>query len=248
MKFVNNFLWLVITVVFSFVFFGAAFLSSLCENNIPITMNSIINGLSVFFCCVLASVVLIFVIYCLSKFIDKKDVKTKIRLWCIKLSEQIRLKNIKAIYPPLLSFLYFVLERNNEFLNLPLGQDCSALIPNGYNPIYRQGRVFYIFQIVMPEKPAYDEKTLKQLIQSYIDSELINYGIAGLSSYFKSRVYGAVPSIYVDRAYFNEKQHMLNFAVIYACTEDDVNYIANAKQRDIKTAQAERTVYDDEVK
>lgn len=99
----------------------------------------------------------------------------------------------------------------------------------------------------MPEEPAYDEKTLKELIQSYVDSELINYGIAGLKSYFNSRAYGAVPSVYVDRAYYNESQHMLNFALIYACAEDDVNYLIKARQRDKEKVQVERSVYDEEL-
>lgn len=245
--FKNQHLVLVIATLFLFVIYGTQFLCSSYENDIPITASRVFSGLGMFFCCVLAGIVLIFVAYCLSKFIDKKDIKTKIQSWCIKLSEHIRTKNINAIYPPLLSFFYFVLERNNEFLKLPLGKDCSALIPNGYKPIYRQGKVFYIFQLVMPEEPIYDEKTLKELIQSYVDSELINYGIAGLSSCFKSRIYGAVPSVYVDRAFYNESQHMLNFALIYACAEDDVNYLIKARQRDKEETEAERTVYDDEL-
>lgn len=245
--FKNQHLVLVIATLFLFVIYGTQFLCSSYENNIPITASRVFSGLGLFFCCVFAGIVLIFVAYCLSKFISKKDIKTKIQSWCLKLSEHIRTKNINTIYPPLLSFFYFVLERNNEFLKLPLGKDCSALIPNGYKPIYRQGKVFYIFQLVMAEEPIYDEKTLKELIQSYIDSELINYGIAGLKSCFNSRVHGAVPSVYVDRAFFNESQHMLNFALIYACTEDDINYLITARQRDKEKVQVERSVYDEEL-
>lgn len=186
----------------------------------------------------------VFGLFC---FIDKNSVMTKFQILGVKISQKLLSKNTSFIYPPLLSFFYFVLERNNEFLNLPLGKDCSALIPNGYNPIPRQGSVFYIFQLVMPEKPVYDERTLKQLIQSYIDCELANYGISGLKSSFNSCAYGVVPSVYVDRAYYNESQHMINFALIYATTEDDVAYIIKAKQRDNEAVKAERAVYDDEI-
>lgn len=238
---------LVIVILILSVVSGINFINNSLVYNLPITVDSIVSHFGVFIGSLVAGLILVITAFGILSFVNKNSVMTKFQLLGIRISERISTKNINSIYPPLLSFFYLVLERNNEFLKLPLGNDYSALIPNGFRPIYRQGCIFYIFQLVMPIKPDYDEKTLKQLIQSYIDSELINYGIAGLKSCFNSRVYGAVPSVYVDRAFYNESQHMLNFAVIYACTEDDVCYIVKAKQRDNGTEQAERTVYDDEI-
>lgn len=238
---------LVIVILILSVVSGINFINNSLVYNLPITFSSIVSHFGVFIGSSVAGLILVITAFGILSFVDKNSVMTKFQLFGIRISERIRTKNINTIYPPLLSFFYLVLERNNEFLKLPLGNDYSALIPNGFRPIYRQNSVFYIFQLVMPFKPDYDEKTLKQLVQSYIDSELINYGIAGLKSCFNSRVYGVVPSVYVDRAYYNESQHMLNFAVIYACTEDDACYIIKAKQRDKEEAQVEKSVYDDEL-
>ena len=226
---------------------GIHFINNCIVNNVPVTFNSIVAHFGVFIGSIVAGVIVIITAFGILSFVDKTAVMTQFQRAGKNISKYIRTKNTNAIYPPLLSFFYFVLKNNREILKLPLGNDCSSLIPNGYHTIYRQEKVFYIFQIVMPFKPDYDEKTLKQLIQSYIDSELINYGIADLKSCFNSCVYGAVPSVYVDRAFYNESQHMLNFAVIYACSEDDINYIIKAKQRDKEETQVERSVYDDEL-
>lgn len=238
---------LTIVILILSVVSGINFINNSIVYNLPITFNRIIINFGVFMLSMVAGLILVIIAFGIFSFVDQNSVMTRFQNLGISISERIRTKNTNTIYPPLLSFFYFVLERNNEFLKLPLGKDYSALIPNGYKTFFRQGSVFYIFQLVMPEKPVYDEKTLKQLIQSYVDSELINYGIAGLNSCFKSRIHGLVPSVYVDRAYYNESRHMLNFAVIYVCSEDDINYVLKAKQRDMETVGVERSVYDDEI-
>lgn len=197
--------------------------------------------------CLIGIIPLAGLVYLLFYLFQNPHIKTAIHLLANKLSAKVRLKNTNIIYPRLCEFLYETLEINKDFLKLPIGQDCSSLVPKGFRPIYRQDCNFYIFQLVMPEKPSCDEKTLKQLVQSYIDGELINFGCAGLSSCFNSRTYGIVPSVYIDRLHYIESQHMLNFAVIYACSEDDACYIVKAKQRDKEEAQVARSIYDDEL-
>lgn len=236
-----------IMLYMAFLIYGISYIDDCHIYGTPFSFIELLSYLGTGLLCVFAFVLLLVLLIIVIRLIDRKSIKTLIQLTANNISAKARLKTVNQIYPNLLYFMYSVLERNNEFLNLSLGKDFSDLIPNGYRPIYRQGSVFYIFQLVMPEKPNYDEKTLKQLIQSYIDSELINYGISGLKSCFNSRVYGVVPSVYVDRAYYNENQHMLNFAVLYVCTEDDVNYVVKAKKRDKAVPLTEKEVFDDDV-
>ena len=206
----------------------------------------VLNLLALFFSLFLFAFGGFFIIKLVLK-LDLKSIDTRISLLANKISEKTRVKNTNVIYPNLLAFFYEVLEKNNETLNLPLGNDYSALIPCGYKPIFRNGSMFYIFQIVTPEKPDTEDNVLCQLMRTFVSSELINYGIAGLSSYFSSKVYGNVPSVYVDRVYYNARQKMLNIAVQYICTEEDCNYFAKAVERDNKTPEIEGEVYDDEL-
>lgn len=196
------------------------------------------------FTAVIITAVLTFLLF---KYLDNKSVKTRLRLFSNNISAKLRLKNTNVIYPYLLVFLYETLQLNNDFLKLPLGKDVASLIPQGFKPVYRQNCVFYIFQLVVPENPRFEDNIIKQLMQSYINTELVNYGINGLSSCFKSRVFGVVPSVFIDRVYYNEQQHMLNFAVLYLSTEEDVAYMAKAIKRENEAKQAEKTVFDDEV-
>ncbi|MBD5148676.1 MAG: hypothetical protein HDT19_07880 [Oscillibacter sp.] len=46
----------------------------------------------------------------------------------------------------------------------------------------------------MKNAPGQDEKILQQLINQFINAELINYGIDGLAAW-----YGEAPAIYLDR-------------------------------------------------
>lgn len=242
-------LFFILAIVMVFVFIWSCLYFNYAINNaVPISFSSLFNFLSVFGVLFLVIVFLCVFAFAVYKFIDHTTAKTQLHLLGNDISARLRLKSANRVYPCLLSFLYFVLDRNNEFLKLPLGKDCSALIPNGYKPIFRQNSLFYLFQLVMPEKStSFDDVTLKKLIQSYIDNELINYGIAGLNSCFNSRIYGNVPSVVVDRVYYNEKQHMLNFSVLYVCTEEDVKYAIRAEKRDKKLPENKETVYDDEL-
>ena len=99
----------------------------------------------------------------------------------------------------------------------------------------------------MPQKPDIKNKVLRQLIQSFVNTELINFGIVGLVAYFNSNVYGTIPSVYIDRLEYIEQTKTLNFAVLYICTEEDARYVANAEKRYNAVSLSEKEVFDDEI-
>ncbi len=213
----------------------------------PVSITSIMDFVALYSILVFLLMILPLIFFGICKIIDRKSVRTKIHIIGNQISERVRMKNTTTIYPYLHSFLYETLVRNNDTLNLPLGKDYSAITPRGYRPIFRYGCVFYIFQIVMPQKPDIDDKVLRQLIQSFVNTELINYGIVGLGSYFNSSVYGTIPSVYIDRLEYVEQTKTLNFAVLYICTEEDARYVANAEKRYNSVPTPEKEVFDDEI-
>lgn len=215
--------------------------------NIAISLISVLDFLAIYSVFVFIIVILSYIYAVLYKTIDRKSVRTKLHIIGNQISERIRMKNSNTIYPHLHSFLYETLVRNNDTLNLPLRKDYSAITPRGYRTIFRYGCVFYIFQIVIPQKPDIDDKVLRQLIQSFVNTELINYGIVGLGSYFNSRVYGTIPSVYIDRLEYIEQTKTLNFAVLYICTEEDARYVVNAEKRYNSVPTPEKEVFDDEI-
>ena len=179
---------------------------------------------------------------------DNKSIKSALRLIAKQITIKSKMKVVQSVYPPLLCFLYGVLKDNNEFLKLPLGKDCSSLLAKGYDPIYVDGCIFYIFQLVMPQKQYdFDESTLKQIVQSYIDSSLLNYGMLNLDAFYNSNSYGMIPSVYIEKVVYNEEQHLLKFAVMYISCEDDVRHYIKSKKRDEQLNITTDKVYDDEV-
>lgn len=180
--------------------------------------------------------------------LDRPAVKTGAHLLAGFLSRKIALKNARVVYPCLQYFLFFVLSRNREFLQIPLGQDASSLTPQGYAPAYRSRCVFYRFQLVMPDKPEMDEKTMRLVLQNYITGELMNYGISGLSSCYLDPKIGRIPSVFIDRVFFDEAAHYLTLDVLYVCTAEAAEYVKKAIHMDSAPKQPDRTVYDDEAR
>lgn len=76
----------------------------------------------------------------------------------------------------------------------------------------------------------FDDDTLKQIIQSYIEAQLLNYGMVNLPSYYNSKSYGMIPSVYIEKVVYNEEQHLLKFAVMYISCEDDVRHYIKSKR------------------
>lgn len=179
---------------------------------------------------------------------DNKSIKSALRLIAKQITIKSKMKVVNSVYPSLLYFLYDVLQSNNEFLKLPLGKDCSSLLKEGYNPLCVDNCIFYTFQIIMPKKSYdFDEDTLKQIIQSYIEAQLLNYGMVNLPSYYNSKSYGMIPSVYIEKVVYNEEQHLLKFAVMYISCEDDVRHYIKSKKRDEQLNITTDKVYDDEV-
>lgn len=180
--------------------------------------------------------------------LDRPAVKTGAHLLAGFLSRKIALKNARVVYPCLQYFLFFVLSQNREFLQIPLGRDASSLTPQGYAPAYRSRCVFYRFQLVMPDKPEMDEKTMRLALQNYITGELMNYGISGLSSCYLDPKIGRIPSVFIDRVFFDEAAHYLTLDVLYVCTAEAAEYVKKAIHMDSAPKQPDRTVYDDEAR
>lgn len=179
---------------------------------------------------------------------DNKSIKSALRLIAKQITIKSKMKVVNSVYPSLLYFLYDVLQSNNEFLKLPLGKDCSSLLKEGYNPLCVDNCIFYTFQIIMPKKSYdFDDDTLKQIIQSYIEAQLLNYGMVNLPSYYNSKSYGMIPSVYIEKVVYNEEQHLLKFAVMYISCEDDIRHYIKSKKRDEQLNITTDKVYDDEV-
>ena len=208
----------------------------------------LISYLGVGLMCFLFVALLLAFLLAILQLTDNKSIKSALRLIAKQITIKSKMKVVQSVYPPLLCFLYGVLKDNNEFLKLPLGKDCSSLLAKGYDPIYVDGCIFYIFQLVMPQKQYdFDESTLKQIIQSYIEAQLLNYGMVNLPSFYNSKSYGMIPSVYIEKVVYNEEQHMLRFSVLYISCEDDVRHYIKSKKRDEQLNITTDKVYDDEV-
>lgn len=168
----------------------------------------------------------------------------RIGLW---LTQRMDMKNSSYLNPLLLNNLYHVLRANNDVLQLPLGQDASALIPNGYCAIPRAGVVFYRYQLIMPEAPSMDEKTLRSIIRNYLWATLGNYGIEGLAATYTSPAYGPLLSVFLDRVWYDEALHLLNLELLYIRSEEAARYALSAVERDKAKPQVEPEVFDDEI-
>lgn len=181
--------------------------------------------------------------FTLFKFLDSKTLKTSIHLLSNKINNRLIAKNSNSIRPCLRSFLYELLARNNDMLQLKLGQDQSCLIVNGAD--VRKNCVFYRFSLIT-NKPPHEDKQLRQIIQGFICSELNDYGIFGLSSTYKS-ITTQCYSVYLDRCFYDESNSSLVFDLLYICTEQSANYFNQAVVRDTENPKAEKTVFDDEI-
>lgn len=177
-------------------------------------------------------------------FLNRETVRTALHIAAHRISSRIATKNAATIYPCVQQFLFFVLSQNREFLHLPLGKDASCLAPCGYVTAYRSGCVFYRFLLVAPEKPDKDFPVLRQIIQSYIITELQNYGIAGLSAVFQSKAVGTMPTVFLDRLYYDEGMHQIGFDILCIDNENAAMYARNAVMRDAAPKQQELEVTD----
>lgn len=196
----------------------------------------------------LAAVVIGCAAFATLRFVEKGQVRTRLQLWGNALSAKIQERNTAKIYPCLQQFLYGVFAQNKDMLHLQLGQDASCLAPRGYATVFRSNCMFYRFELLMPQTPEMDIIALRQIIQQYIDAELLHYGIANLSACFNHPMYGSMPTVFLDRMRYDEKAHLLEFTFTYIATPDAAKYVYCARQRDIQKVTPEREVFDDELR
>lgn len=232
----------------TFLILAGAYIEDCHKYGTSFSLFGLISYLGVGLMCFLFVALLLAFLLAILQLTDNKSIKSALRLIAKQITIKSKMKVVQSVYPPLLCFLYGVLKDNNEFLKLPLGKDCSSLLAKGYDPIYVDGCIFYIFQLVMPQKQYdFDESTLKQIVQSYIDSSLLNYGMLNLDAFYNSNSYGMIPTVYVEKIVYNEEQHLLKFAVMYISCEDDVRHYIKSKKRDENISAMSNTVYDDEI-
>lgn len=207
--------------------------------------------LCVFGCLVyLTNVVIIFgAFYYLGKIfmkIDKSAIEEHCWLIALRVSDKRKSKNVDIIFPRLRYFLFTVLKKNNEFLDLPLGKDELCLNMDG--TAFRQNNIFYRFSLILPEDLEQDAETLRQLIQSYIEQELATFGCYGLRSAYGNDKYGSWWSIYLDKIEPNEKLHRLSFELLYISNTYSAIYRKRIFDRENTVPKQEKTVYDDEIR
>lgn len=232
----------------AFLILAGAYIEDCHKYGTSFSLFGLINYLGVGLMCFLFVALLLAFLLAILQLTDNKSIKSALRLIAKQITIKSKMKVVNSVYPSLLYFLYDVLQSNNEFLKLPLGKDCSSLLKEGYNPLCVDNCIFYTFQIIMPKKSYdFDEDTLKQIIQSYIEAQLLNYGMVNLPSYYNSKSYGMIPSVYIEKVVYNEEQHLLKFAVMYISCEDDVRHYIKSKKRDEQLDITTDKVYDDEV-
>ena len=141
-------------------------------------------------------------------------------------------KNCDYIYSNLQMFLYDVIQANNSVLNLPV-QAPSSVEPKGYS-IFKD-TVRYRFEIIAPNRPQYDNTTLKQILQGYCNQSAVSYGAYGLVP-----KYGNVCSIFIDRLVCGGS--VLTIDIVYIDNQNAYIYCKNAVQRDRKLLKNEKAV------
>lgn len=232
----------------AFLILAGAYIEDCHKYGTSFSLFGLISYLGVGLMCFLFVALLLAFLLAILQLTDNKSIKSALRLIAKQITIKSKMKVVNSIYPSLLYFLYDVLQSNNEFLKLPLGKDCSSLLKEGYNPLCVDNCIFYTFQIIMPKKSYdFDDDTLKQIIQSYIEAQLLNYGMVNLPSYYNSKSYGMIPSVYIEKVVYNEEQHLLKFAVMYISCEDDIRHYIKSKKRDEQLNITTDKVYDDEV-
>lgn len=214
-------------------------------------LEAILFEFAYFLCCVGVALIAVFpfagAVLVTLTFLNWQAVRTGLHLAAHRLSAKAAARNASHIYPCLQHFLYHVLGQNREFLRLPLGKDASCLVPCGYAPAYRSGCVFYRFKLVSPEPPEMELVLLRLIVQNYITSELMNYGIAGLPSIYQNKGVGVLPSVFVDRIFYDEGQHYLTFDILFVDNPDAAWYVGRAIQYEATPKQPKIEVTDSDL-
>lgn len=162
--------------------------------------------------------------------------------------QRIALKNAGQIAPALQLFLYCVLRRNQEILQIPVGSDAACLSPNGWRTVYRKRTAYFMFETVLNAPPEQEIPVLTQLLNQFIIAELNNYGIEGLSSFYYTPQ-KCYPSVFLDRLTYDEVRKCLIFELLFISSEPALHAYESAVQRNRAQSepQIEPEVFDDEI-
>ena len=215
--------------------------------SLPITLDVLFWNIFLFFvgevCIAAFAVFLIILVHWFKSHPYFGILETRLHLFIYNKRRNLALKNAQQIAPPLQAFLWQTLYRNKTLLGIDPGPDMKALSPNGLRTAYRNGTVYYVFELAMKNAPGQDERILQQLINQFINAELINYGIDGLAAW-----YGEAPAIYLDRLRYDDVRRVLMFDMLYVSSDNAAAALAKAWERDYpKAAAPEMDVYDDEL-
>lgn len=173
--------------------------------------------------------------------------ETSFRVFLNNRRKALAQRNAAQIIPALQPFFYLVLRRNKNILGIDSGPDCGSLSPNGRAVTFRNNAIFYIFELVLSAAPEQDVSVLKQLINQFIFAELINYGVANLSSTFTTSKGQTFPSVYLDRLSYDDVRHVLIFELLFVGSDQAATALEKALERDKPQApKAEIDVFDDE--
>ena len=174
--------------------------------------------------------------------------ETRFQLFLCHRRKALAQKNATQIAPALQYFLYTVLRRNKEALGTDPGPDCGSLSPNGRAVAFRNNTLYYVMELVAPTTPEVEIDTLKKLINQFLYSELLNYGIVNLPTCFYSQKQKVYPSVYLDRLSYDDVRRTLIFEILFVGSEQASAALERAIERDKpKAAQPEVEVYDDEI-
>lgn len=216
--------------------------------NVPIALEVLfVNALLIFAAETAAAAFITFLSICYRWFRHNPSfgiLETAFHLAFDKMRQNRALKNAQQIAPPLQAFLWQTLYRNKALLvGIDPGPDAGSLSPNGWRAVYRNGAVYYVFELVAPNEPEQDTNILQQLINQFIAAELTNYGIVGLAGF-----YGERQAVYLDRLTYDDVRHMLIFDVLYVASDKAAAALTKAWERDRpKAAAPEAEVYEDEL-
>lgn len=215
--------------------------------SLPITLDVLFGNIFLAFvgevCIAAFAVFLIILVHWFKSHPSFGILETRLHLFIYNKRRNLAFKNTQQIFPPLQAFLWQTLYRNKSLLGIDPGPDMKALSPNGWRTTYRSGAVYYVFELAMKNGPGQDERILQQLINQFINAELINYGIDGLAAW-----YGEGPAIYLDRLRYDDVRRVLMFDMLYVSSYNAAAALTKAWERDYpKAAASEMDVYDDEL-
>ena len=152
----------------------------------------------------------------------------------------------ESIYPSICGFCYAMLKNNHSVLGIPVSEN---LVPRNASSFWawKNNCIFFGIQTIMVEEPEMDNVELRRLIQSCVEDQIVTKGLYGLNSFYKSKVYGDVFSIWIEDVYYDEIYKYLNIVVLFVNSEDEARHVIEARNKDKCNEKTVGAIYDDEL-